>query len=62
MFGEYLKNDNPNEYYESGYCIYQINGESLSKLYSDVNLRDGGFYTTDNISTNNLKIIEEFIS
>jgi hypothetical protein len=61
MFGEYLKNDNTNEYYKSGYCIYQINGESLSKLYSDVNLREGGFYTTDNISTNNLKLIKEFI-
>ena len=61
IFSEYLKNDNSNEYHKSGYCIYQINGKSISKLYSDVNLRDGGFYTTDNISTNNLKLIKEFI-
>lgn len=60
MFGEYLKNDDSNDNYKRGYCIFQINGESLSKLYSDVNLREGGFYTTDNISTNNLKIIKEF--
>lgn len=60
MFGDYLNNDSvESEFYKTGYCIYKIDGKSLSKLYSDVNLRDGGFYTTDNISPKNIKLIKE---
>ena len=59
-FGEYLKNDNRNEWYENGYCIYSISGEGIYNLYSDVNLRKGGFYTTNNIKVDYVKLIKEF--
>jgi len=58
-FGEYLKTEHDNEWYKNGYCIYSINGDGLYKLYSDVNLRQGGFYTTNNIKADNIKLIKE---
>jgi hypothetical protein len=39
-----------------------ISSESLWKidnLYSDINLRDGGFYTLQNISPNSFQLIKE---
>ena len=54
-FGEYLSNSTENEYYKNGYCIYIIKGEGIDKLYSDINMREGGFYTLNNIK-------KEFIS
>lgn len=59
LFGKYLiKNDN-NKYYENGYCIYSVNGNGIDKLYSDVNFREGGFYTLNNISKEYIEIIDE---
>lgn len=60
-FGEYLKNEKNNEWYKNGYCIYSVNGEGIYKLYSDVNLRNGGFYTTNNIKVDNVKLIKEVL-
>lgn len=48
-FGLYLKKDNSG-YYEDGFCIYSVDGSKISKLYSDINFREGGYYTTNNIS------------
>jgi len=58
MFGNYLSDEN--DWYENGYCIYSIDGDGISNLYSDINFREGGFYTTNNISASNIKLIEEF--
>jgi hypothetical protein len=58
-FGEYLKSGKDNEWYKNGYCIYSVNGHGVSKLYSDVNLREGGFYTMDNIKVDDIKLIKE---
>lgn len=58
-FGNYLKNEEENEWYENGYCIYSIDGKSLSKLYSDINFRIGGYYTTNNISASYITLIKE---
>jgi len=57
-FGVYLKNDN-NTYYEDGFCIYLINSECIYELYSDINFREGGYYTLNNISPNYIKLIKE---
>ena len=57
-FGEYLKSEKDNDWYKNGYCIYSINGEGVHKLYSDVNLREGGFYTTNNIKVDYIKLIK----
>ena len=54
-FGEYLLNSKENQYYKNGYCIYIIKGEGIDKLYSDINMREVGFYTLDNVK-------KEFIS
>lgn len=48
------------EYLEDEFCIYEIDGNCLSKLYSDVNFRKKGFYTFDNIKPQYIKIIKEF--
>ena len=59
-FGEYLvMNDRESEYYKNGYCIYEISGDSINNLYSDINFREGGFYTLDNISPNRIKLLKE---
>ena len=59
-FGNYLKEED-NVWYKNGYCIYSINGTGLSKLYSDVNFRQGGYYTLNNIKLENIKLVKEFI-
>jgi len=43
-FGNYIKNETNEEF-----CIYKIDTSNISKLYSDINLRNGGYYTTQNI-------------
>ena len=60
-FGNYLRKEENSEWYKNGYCIYSIKGTGISKLYSDVNFRKGGFYTLNNIKSENIKFIEEFI-
>lgn len=65
-FGENMINDdisdkdkNKNFDYNSGYCIYEINGAGIKNLYSDVNLRNSGFYTDHNIAPKYIKLIHE---
>jgi hypothetical protein len=58
-FGEYLKSERENEWYKNGYCIYSVKGDGVYKLYSDVNLREGGFYTMNNIKIDSIKLIKE---
>lgn len=58
-FGNYLRNQEKNEWYQSGYCIYSVDGSCIEKLYSDVNFREGGYYTTNNIGTDYIKHIDE---
>jgi hypothetical protein len=53
-FGENIKNETKN-----GYCIYKIDGKFIDNLYIDINLRDGGFYTLQNISPNSFQLIKE---
>jgi hypothetical protein len=53
-FGETIKKEEG-----SGYCIWKIDGESIHNLYSDINLRNNGYYTTGNISPRNLELIRE---
>lgn len=60
-FGNYLKEDDNNDWYKNGYCIYSVNGIGVSKLYSDVNFRQGGFYTLNNIKSENIKLVKEFL-
>ena len=60
-FGNYLRKEENSEWYKNGYCIYSIKGTGISKLYSDINFRKGGFYTLNNIKSENIKFIEEFI-
>jgi hypothetical protein len=60
-FGNYLKDCENNQWYENGYCVYLVKGEGVSKLYSDVNFRQGGYYTMNNIKPENIKIIKEFV-
>lgn len=60
-FGNYLKEEEDSEWYKNGYCIYSIKGIGVSKLYSDVNFRQGGFYTLNNINSENTKLIKEFL-
>ena len=50
-----------NPWYRNGYCIYSVKGNGISKLYSDINFRVGGFYTTDNINIENISLIKEII-
>jgi len=57
QFGKYLKNEENNEWYKNGFCIYSIDGKGISNLYSDVNLRQGGFYTMNYIKPENIKLI-----
>lgn len=59
-FGNFLKEDN-NEWYKNGFCIYSVKTRGLSKLYSDVNFRQGGYYTVNNIKPENINFIKEFL-
>lgn len=47
--------------FNDGYCIYKINGKCIDKLYSDINLRQGGYYTLQNIKPNCFELIKEII-
>lgn len=58
-FGEYLLNFYENEYYKNGYCIYIIKGEGVDKLYSDINMREAGFYTLNNIKKEYISLFKE---
>ena len=53
-FGKNIKDET-----KSGYCIYKIDGKCVNNLYSDVNLRNGGYYTTQNINPNCFELIKE---
>ena len=53
-FGDNIKSET-----NSGYCIYKISGDYIENLYSDINLRSGGFYTLQNISPDNFELIKE---
>lgn len=59
-FGNFLKEER-NEWYKSGYCIYSIKGIGLTKLYSDVNFRQGGYYTLNNIKLENIEFLKDYI-
>lgn len=58
-FAKYLIEDVENEWYKNGYCIYSIDGDSITKLYSDINFRIGGYYTSQNIKPEYIKLILE---
>lgn len=60
-FGNYLREESDSDWYKNGYCVYSVKGTGISKLYSDVNFRKGGFYTLNNIKSENIKLIKEFI-
>lgn len=53
FFGENMKKE------EGGYCIWKINGKCVSKLYSDINLRDNGYYALNNIHPKCFELIKE---
>lgn len=54
-FGKYLEEYDDEGYGE--YTIWKVNTKGLNfKLYSDVNFRGNGFYTTSNIPPQNLEI------
>jgi len=57
-FGLYLQDNN--KYYDDGFCIYSINGKSISKLYSDINFKQGVFYIMNNIDLKYIKLEKEF--
>jgi hypothetical protein len=59
-FGNYLM-DEKNEWYKNGFCIFSIKGKNISKLYSDVNFRQGGYYTLNNIKPEDINFIKEYI-
>lgn len=58
-FGKYLANMDKNDYYKNGYCLYIIKGIGVDKLYSDINLRVGGFYTLNNIKKEFITLFKE---
>jgi hypothetical protein len=60
MFGNYLKSIDKSDMYDNEWILYEIDGRGLKKLYSDINFRIGGFYTTENIDKRWIKIIKEF--
>jgi len=41
--------------YNEDYNIYEIDTSGISKLYSDINLRDNGYYTLGNVSPKYLR-------
>lgn len=58
-FGEYLLNVSKNEYYKNGYCVYIISGKGVDKLYSDINMREFGFYTLNNIKKEFIELFKQ---
>jgi hypothetical protein len=53
-FGDNIKSETNSEY-----CIYKISGDCIENLYSDINLRNGGFYTLQNIPPDKFELIKE---
>jgi hypothetical protein len=53
-FGENIKTET-----KKGYCIYKIDGKCIDNLYSDINLRESGFYTLQNIDPIFFELIKE---
>jgi hypothetical protein len=60
-FGNYLIEQENNDWYKNGFSIYSVKGSGISKLYSDINLREGGYYTLNNIKKENINLIKEII-
>jgi hypothetical protein len=60
-FGEYLLNSKENEYYKNGYCIYIIKGIGIDRLYSDINMREVGFYTLNNIKKEYISLFKQVV-
>ena len=54
-FGENIKKEQGD-----GYCIWRIDGKSLSNLYSDINLRNNGYYTLSNIPPKYFELVKTF--
>jgi len=42
-----------------GFCVYEINKNCISKIYSDINMRDGGFYILAPLGIKCFKLIYE---
>lgn len=53
-FGQNITSDTNN-----GYCIFKINGGCIDKLYIDINLISGGFYTLQNIKPEFFELISQ---
>ena len=60
-FGKYLIDQDENDFYKNGYCIYIIDGKGIDNLYSDINLREGGFYTLNNIKKDYISLFKKAI-
>lgn len=60
-FGEYLINSTKNKYYKNGYCIYIIKGNGIDILYSDINMREVGFYTLNNIKKEYISLFKQVV-
>ena len=58
-FGDYLTKVEKNDFYKNGYCIYLVKSEGIDKLYSDINLRNSGFYTLNNIKKEYVELFKE---
>jgi len=55
-FGQNIKKEQG-----EGFCIWQIDGKCIVNLYSDINLRENGYYTLGNISPKCFKLIKEIL-
>jgi hypothetical protein len=53
-FGQNIKKEQGD-----GFCLWEIMGNCVHNLYSDINLRKGGYYTLGNISQTCFKLIKE---
>lgn len=56
MFASSLPKDNLS-FYQDGYCIYSIDTDFIDNLYSDINLKNSGYYVDYNIPPNALKVV-----
>lgn len=59
QFGKYLEVENSDDFNYDGYGIFSIDTKDMNKLYSDMNLRDGGYYIMNNINPNNISLTKE---
>lgn len=55
-FGRYLIENQD----EDGYCVYSVSTKNIDKLYSDINMRNGGYYTINNIPPTDIELISEY--